>query len=105
MKKIFRNSIHIDGRSHDCLVCEIGNIRNGGKKAKITYEAYNAVEKCTTEFFDGNQWNKIASMLDMGVLPETSAYNIWNPTRRKRRADDLMTQAIAMSSAIIEEAP
>ena len=29
MKQIFRNSTHLDKRSHDCLVCEIK-----GKKSK-----------------------------------------------------------------------
>jgi hypothetical protein len=59
MKHIFRNSIHREGRSHDCSIVEIGN-----KKVKITYEAYNAGERCTTEFFDGNKWNHIFNGLE-----------------------------------------
>ena len=50
MKQIFRNSTHKSGKSHDCLIAEIK-----GKKIKITYEAYNAVERCNVEFFDGDK--------------------------------------------------
>ena len=93
MKIIFRHPTHTSGKSHDCLIAEFGNIRNGGKKVKMTYEAYNAMEKCNVEFFDGDKWNHILSMLDMGVNPETSAYNIWNEKKRKDRADDLFKKA------------
>jgi len=46
MKQLFRNSTHTERKSHDCLIAEIK-----GKKIKVTYEAYNAVERCNTEFF------------------------------------------------------
>lgn len=101
MKQIIRNSTHKDGRSHDCLIAEIGNIKNGGKKVKITYETYNAVERCNTEFFDGVKWNHIFSMLDMGVEPNTSAYNIWDEKKRKSRADELFKKAEIMCKSII----
>jgi hypothetical protein len=96
MKQLFRNSTHSSNSSHDCLIAEIN-----GKKVKITYEAYNANEKCNTEFFDGDKWNHILSMLDMGVEPEKSAYNIWDEGKRKRRADDLFKKAEAMCKSII----
>jgi hypothetical protein len=101
MKKLFRNSTHTSAKSHDCLIGEIGNIKNGGKKVKITYEAYNAIERCNTEFFDGDKWNHILSMLDMGVEPNTSAYNIWDENKRKSRADELFKKAETMCSSII----
>ena len=88
MKQIVRNSTHTLNRSHDCLIGEIK-----GKKIKITYEAYNACEKCNTEFFDGDKWNHILSMLDMGAQPESSAYNIWDENKRKKRADDLFKKS------------
>jgi hypothetical protein len=53
-----------------------------GKKVKITYEAYNAVERCNVDFFDGEKWNHIFSMLDMGVQCVPSAYNIWDENKR-----------------------
>lgn len=96
MKQIFRNSTHSSGKSHDCLIAEIK-----GKKVKITYEAYNAQEKCKTEFFDGEKWNHILSMLDMGIQPETSAYNIWDENMRNKRADDLFIKAVKMCNGIL----
>jgi hypothetical protein len=97
MKILFRNAIHTPNKSHDCLIAELV----GGGKVKITYEAYNAVERCNTEFFDGSKWNHILSMLDMGEIPETSAYNIWNETKRKKRADDLFKKAETMCYGIL----
>jgi len=94
--KAFRNSIHAKSKSHDCLITEIK-----GKKIKITYEAYNAAEKCNTEFFDGDKWNHILSMMDMGVQPEQSAYNIWEESKRKKRADDLFKKAETMCKGIL----
>ena len=95
MKVLVRNSIHVGERSHDCLIAEIK-----GKKVKITYEAYNAVERCTTEFFDGNKWNPILSMLDLGVQPQTSAY-VWNRDQRKQRADELFKKAETICNKLI----
>ena len=54
MKQLFRNSTHTQSKSHDCLIAEIK-----GKKIKVTYEAYNAVERCNTELFNGDKWNHI----------------------------------------------
>jgi len=102
MNTLFRNNLHKEGKSHDCLICEIGNIRNGGKKVKITYEAYNAVEKCNVDFFDGDKFNHIFSMLDMGELPNSSAYNIWDEQKRKKRADDLFKKAVAMCEKLLD---
>jgi hypothetical protein len=96
MKIIIRNSVHASSTSHDCLIAEIKE-----KKIKITYQAYNASEKCNTEFFDGDKWNHIFSILDMGVRPENSAYNIWDEEKRKKRADDLFKIAESMCNSII----
>jgi hypothetical protein len=96
MKTIIRNSLHTTSTSHDCLIGEIK-----GKKIKITYQAYNASEKCNTDFFDGDKWNHIFSILDMGVRQENSAYNIWNEEKRKKRADDLFKIAETMCAFMI----
>jgi len=100
MTQLFRNSTHTNLKSHDCLIAEIGNIKNGGKKVKITYETYNAVERCNVEFFDGNKWNHILSMLDMGIEPNSSAY-VWDEKKRKSRADELFKKAITMCNGIL----
>ena len=96
MKQLFRNSIHTQSKSHDCLIAEIK-----GKKIKVTYEAYNAVERCNTEFFDGDKWNHILSMLDMGIEPNTSAYNVWDENKRKNRADELFKKAETLCNSIL----
>ncbi len=96
MKQLFRNSVHTSSNSHDCLIAEIKN-----KKIKITYQAYNAQEKCNVEFFDGDKWNHILSILDMGVLSENSAYNIWDENKRKSRADELFKKAESMCILIL----
>jgi hypothetical protein len=101
MKVLFRNPTHTDSRSHDCLIAEIGNKSNGGKTVKFTYEANNAVERFNVEIFDGHKWNHFLSILDMGINPENSAYNIWDEIKRKRRADDLINLAESMCEAII----
>lgn len=101
MKKLFRNSTHTKNKSHDCFVAEIGNMGNGGKKVKMTYEAYNAVEKCNVEFFDGNQWHHIFSMLDMGVQQEASAYNIWDEAKRLKRANELFGIAETLCTKLL----
>lgn len=100
MKVLVRNSIHVGEKSHDCLIAEIGNIKNGGKKVKFTYQAYNANESCSTEFFDGYKWNPILSMLDLGVQRETSAY-VWNRDQRKQRADELFKKAETICNKLI----
>lgn len=72
-----------------------------GKKIKVTYEAYNAVERCNTEIFDGAKWNRILSMLDMGIEPNISAYIIWDEKKRKSRADELFKKAETMCNSIL----
>ena len=96
MKKIFRGSIHVDGKSHDCLICEINN-----RRIKVTYEAYNAVERCNTEIFDGHKWNHVLSMLDMGVEPVANAYNLWNVEKRESRANFLFNMSEKICKVIL----
>lgn len=96
MNQLFRNSTHTKIKSYDCLIAEIG-----GKKVKMTYEAYNAAERCNVEFFDGNKWNHVLSMLDMGIVPNSTAYISWNENERKDRADQLFKNAEIMCNGII----
>lgn len=97
MKTLFRNSTHKMRKSHDCLIAEIK-----GKKIKLTYEAYNAVEKFNVEIFDGNKFNVILNILDMGVTQENDAYNIWSDLQREARANNLIKIAKKMCEVIIE---
>ena len=93
--KAIRNSLHTAGRGHECLIKEIN-----GKKVKFTYEAYNAVEKCNTEIFDGYKWNHFLCMLDLGMQPDTTAY-ILSENYRKTRVIFLFQIAENMCKEII----
>lgn len=95
MQILFSNDTHIDGRSYDCKIVTIN-----GKKCKITYEAYNAAEKCNTEIFDGYKWCPFLSMWDTGSIPNNSAY-IWDSKKRKERANMLFKRAVEMCTSII----
>ena len=87
MKIIFRNPIHVNSKSHDCIFAEIK-----GKKVKLTYQAYNAAEKFNVELFDGDKWNHFLSMVDMGIVPDSNNY-VSDGAKRKKRADDLFKKA------------
>jgi len=95
MKQLERNSIHKDSKSHDFLLLEIKD-----KKVKITYEAYNAVERCNTEVWDGSKWNHALSMMDLGVEPNSSYY-VKNESNRKERANDLFEMSKKLIQKII----
>lgn len=97
MKKTIRNSIHDNERSHDCMVYDIN-----GVVIKITYEAYNAVERCNTEIFDNVRWNHFCSMRDLGVEPNSSAY-IWSAERRKMRANELFAESSYFCNEILKK--
>lgn len=99
MYKLFRNSTHISGKSYDCLIAEWKG--QYIKKVKITYQAYNAGESLNVEFFDGDKWNYILNMLDIGEQPNNSAYNIWDEVKRKKRADDLFKKAQVIINGIL----
>ena len=101
MEIIKRNALHKQSRSYDTLIAIVGNKGNGGKVVKITYEAYNAVERCTTEIFDGNAWNHIFCIWDLGIEPNNSAYNILNENERQKRADDLFKASQSLITKII----
>lgn len=88
MKKLTRNKQHTNSKSHDVTICE-----HNTRKVKYTYSAYNANERYDVELFDGNKWNNIATIQDLGVVPNKSAYNILQPNQRENRANTLYTKA------------
>lgn len=95
MKEILRERVHGDYTSHDTLIVSYKET-----KAKITYEASNATERCTTEFFDGTKWNHIFSLSDMGISPNKSAY-ISSQIERQTRAENLFGKAKEMIISLI----
>lgn len=94
-KEIIRNSRHSDSKSHDCLIGEYK-----GKKIKITYDAYNASERCSVELFDGDKLNPILTLSDMGFVANNSAY-IQADEKRKKRANEIFKKAIEMVQLLL----
>jgi hypothetical protein len=93
VKQIYRSEHHKKEKSHDvCIVQQSDVVR--GVKLKMTYESYNAVERFTGELYVGGKWEHLFSMLDLGVEPERSSYNIWNDAKRLKRAEDLIAKGV-----------
>lgn len=44
------------------------------RKFKMTYESGNAFERFKIELFDGDNWNVVATMEDLGIQRNTSSY-------------------------------
>ena len=88
VRELTRTAIHENERSHDCAIIQIGD-----KKVKMVYQAYNAAEKFTASVFSEDKLNLLFNMRDLGVKPESSAYNIFSEAHRRYRANLLMTLA------------
>lgn len=88
VKVIYSVSTHLKGKSHEMRVIQDQSKVNG-VKLKMTYEAYNANERFVGEQWVGGKWEHSFDMLDLGVTPERSAYNIWDEGEREDRADKL----------------
>lgn len=70
--------------------CEINEFK--GKKVKYTYEYGNAYERFKIEIFDGEKWNFVGGMLDIGAVPDNSTY-IYDKSRITKRYTDLKQNA------------
>lgn len=69
MKVIINNKVHLGEKSHEVKV-----MTHYGKVLKMTYESYNAVERFMGEVWDGNRWNHMFSMLDLGIVPDNDMF-------------------------------
>lgn len=87
-KELYRSKIHTDSKSHEVIVIE-----EGGYKLKMTYECYNAVERFTGELFVGGKWEHFFSLLDLGVLPDTSNY-VRSGDHRLVRTEELIKKGL-----------
>ena len=87
VKEIGRSKIHIRDKSHDVCIVQ------GLYKLKMTYECYNAVERFTGEQLVNGKWEHTFSMLDLGVLPNTSMY-IRDDSERLKRTEELIKKGI-----------
>jgi hypothetical protein len=88
MKTILRNKQHYNQRSYDIQIIEVN-----GKKLKLTYEAYNAVERYNANILIEGEWKHFSSLQDLGEFEQSSNYNILNAEQREKRVDELFKKA------------
>jgi len=84
MKTIHESKVHVRDKSHDVLILE----GTQGLKFKMTYECSNGSEWFAGKLFVDNKWEHFFSMLDLGVVVDTSMY-IKSPFQRKERCEEL----------------
>jgi hypothetical protein len=97
MKLLLRNDVHVRDRSYDVSIYEAP----GNSRVKITYEAYNASERCVAEMWSGQKWNTILSMWDLGVRPDSSIYVTDEANRRKRFEKELLPKIFEIIKIIV----
>ena len=91
---------HNGGTAHDSKLIELHlnpsyegeNIKR--RRFKFRYRAYNAGEEFYGELFDGQKFNPIFTLSDMGVEPDCSAYHILSETELKNRIQMLTDKGI-----------
>ena len=92
VKELYRSKLHKREKSHDvCIIQDQTNVR--GVKLKMTYECYNALERFTGELWVGGKWEHTFSMLDLGVLVESSMY-VSDDSVRLKRTEELIKKGI-----------
>ncbi len=96
MKVLQRNAVHDNQKSHDCLILEYGS-----KKIKMTYECYNAGERFKVEFFDGDKWNTIYTLPDLGLVSDIFFY-LKPDLERFDKASKLFDDAQKMCKLILD---
>ncbi|HUU89510.1 MAG TPA: hypothetical protein VMX17_17385 [Candidatus Glassbacteria bacterium] len=97
MKTLIRNKQHDSNRSYDIQVIEFK-----GRKIKLVYETYNAVERYTTSILINDEWKHFCSLLDLGEAEQSSAYNILNEKQREQRVDGLFKKASKFIQTILK---
>lgn len=91
-----KSEVHRKSYSYDCSI-----IRKKERIIKVLYEAGNSYERHTTSLFDGDKWNVILIMLDLGVEPNPHAFITWDEKERKERANDLHERGIILMNDIL----
>ena len=94
VKELYRSKLHKREKSHDVCIIQFDDTeRVGNHKSKMTYECYNGVERFTGERLVGGKWEHTFSMLDLGVLSESSMY-IRDDSERLKRTEELIKKGI-----------
>lgn len=95
MKKVSRDSIYQGYNSHDCSIYEYKE-----RKIKVVYKTYNANEVCETFLFDGNQWNLIFSLNDLGIMATKGAHT-WDESKKRAQADKFLKLMLSAVKTIL----
>lgn len=96
IKILFRNAIHVTDNSHEATFAEYK-----GRKLKFLYQSYNAVERFNVELFDGDKWNILIIMSDLGQTPNSTSY-VGAPIKRSARAKELYEMSIELVKKLID---
>ena len=99
MKLLLRNDLHVRDKSYDVSIYE--SRPKLGRKIKITYAAQNASERCDVEMWDGDKWNNVLNMWDLGVRPDSSIYVTDEKNRRSRFENELLPKVFKFINTII----
>jgi hypothetical protein len=99
MKLLLRHDVHVRDKSYDVSIYE--SKPKLGRKIKITYEAYNAAERCTAEIWDGDKWNNMLNMWDLAIRPDSNIYFTDELNRRKRFENVILPKALKFIDTII----
>ena len=98
VKELYRSKLHISSKSHDVIIIQESKVQ--GVKLKMTYECYNGIERFTGELFIGGKWEHFFSMLDLGIIPDTSMY-VCDETKRENRSTNLFQIGVEFFNKIV----
>ena len=94
-KLILENKNHDKERSHHVMIYDFN-----GKRVRFTYRSYNAGEDFNGEIFDGNKWNDIFTLSDLGRFPNSNSF-INTAGVRESEAMKLLQKGIEFINAIL----
>ncbi len=104
METIYESKVHVDSKSHDVFIVKKRiNDERGVRLVtlKMTYECYNAVERFTGELLVMDKWEHFFSMLDLGVLPDSSRY-VRHESIRLKKSKELQKLGISFFNQIFK---
>lgn len=74
LKEILSSYTHKNGNKTTVVKLVTMDVDGVKRKFKFSYDAYNAGETFTGELFDGDKFNHIFGIRDLGFIPESSMY-------------------------------
>lgn len=77
-------------------------IEHNSRIIKFYHEIYNSGEYCYTQIFDGNSFNTIVSLYDLGHTPSQDATYVSDLSKKQSRTNSLFTKSINLINLIIK---